>query len=112
MGRDPQPPLPTNTHALHTVLQSGDHSPFPDAKRILLAFLNQLASIEIQVVPNVYLRATLSARTISELNVFIFNTAATSPHGKAAQRQSSPRARSGAKRRRVRVRCNDGIGVT
>ena len=80
MRRNAEAPLAADTHPLDAVLQTGDHAPLADTKRILLIFLNQLATVQEQVVSNVDLRTSIGAWTIPEFDVFVFNAATTAFH--------------------------------
>ena len=87
MRRDAEAPLATNTHPLDSVLQTGDRAPLANAKRILLILLDQLTTIQEQVVSNVDPRTSIGACSVSEFDVFVLDAAATAFHRQAAQRR-------------------------
>jgi hypothetical protein len=80
MRRDAKAPLATNTHPFDSELQTGNHAPLANAKRILLILLDQLAAIQEQVVSNVDLCTSIGACAISEFDVFVFDAGATAFH--------------------------------
>jgi hypothetical protein len=74
--------FPANAHALHSVLEPGDHAPFSDPERVLLALLHRVSAVQIQVVLHLDGTSASGRRAVSDFQIFVFDSPTTLVHGK------------------------------
>jgi hypothetical protein len=77
---DAQAPFAANTHALDSILQTGNCAAFSDAEGVVLILLNLLTMVKEEVVSDLNPRSSSGGSARTELDVFVFDAAATALH--------------------------------
>jgi len=77
---DTEASFAANTHALDSVLQTRDRAALSNAEGVVLILLNLLTLVEEEVVSDLDLRPSISGCALTELDVLVFDPAATPLH--------------------------------